>query len=187
MSTPIAFERAFANALQQLAAPASGQPDRAALAALRRGLGRQPGETIEPYRVILTLPGARPARWQEDACFLVAGLFAWHLRPWHGPADGPTNLGASLRRHADQKPGDGPERRFVALLNADREDLPVHLRHVVGLLRTSETTIDYAQLLRDVQAWSAETRHVQRAWSRAFWRQSTAANALAASADAPAS
>ena len=187
MSTPISFERAFANALQQLAAPASGEPDRAALAALRRGLGRRPGEVMEPYRVILTLHGARPAPWQEDACFLVAGLFAWHLHPGRPFESGPTNLGASLRRHADARPGGGAERRFVALLNADHEDLPVHLRHVVGLLRTTETPIDYAQLLRDVdvRAWNAENRRVQREWARAFWRQS--ATSPTASADAVAS
>lgn len=184
MSVPVSFERAFANALHQLAEPASGQPDRAALAALRRGLGRQPGEIAEPYRVILTLPGAYPAPWQEDACFLVAGLFAWHPRSWLGLTDGPTNLGASLHRHAAARPGDGPERRFVALLNADREDLPTHLRHVVGLLRASETPIDYAQLLRDIQAWSSETRHVQRAWSRAFWRRSAADPTVSADAQA---
>lgn len=185
MSVPISFERAFANALQQLAAPASGQPDLAALAALRRGLGRKPGEIAEPYRIILTLPGAHPAPWQEDACFLVGGLFAWHQRPWLGAADGPTNLGASLHRHAASMPGNGAERRFVALLNADREDLPTHLRHIIGLLRASETPIDYAQLLRDILAWNAESRHVQRAWSRAFWRRP--ASDPSVSADAPAS
>jgi CRISPR system Cascade subunit CasB len=188
MSVQVSFERGFATALQQLAAPPSGEPDRAALAALRRGLGRRPGEIAEPYRVLLTLPDARPAPWQEDACFLVAGLFAWHLIPWRESTDGPTNLGESLRRHANARPGNGAERRFVALLNAGYEDLPVHLRHVVGLLRASETPIDYAQLLRDVtdRAWNAESRYVQRAWSRAFWRQPAAA-APSESADAPAS
>jgi CRISPR type I-E-associated protein CasB/Cse2 len=191
MTIPAAFARDFSEALCRLAAVrreedetddeprALRQPDRAALAALRRGLGRQLGELAEPYRVLLTLPGAYPLPHYEDACFLVAGLFAWHQLPRLHISDGLVNLGASLRQHADSTSGNGAERRFVALLNADHEDLAVHLRHVVGLLRVSGTRIDYARLLRDVHvdAWNAETRYVQRAWSRAFWRPTADAQA----------
>jgi CRISPR system Cascade subunit CasB len=169
VSPPRPLDRDFVAALKQLA----DTDDRAALAALRRGLGRQPGEAAEPYRVLLSLMPFNAPRWQEDACLLIAGLFAWHPRPWTAPSSvgGPSNLGASLRMHADQNPGGGPERRLVAALNAESEDLPSHLRHLVGLLRASDTSVDWAQLLRDVQDWSAESRHVQRDWARAFWQR----------------
>jgi CRISPR system Cascade subunit CasB len=50
------------------------QEDRAALAALRRGLGKPPGETMEmhPYVVPFT-QGLK--RKQEDAYYLIAALF----------------------------------------------------------------------------------------------------------------
>lgn len=63
----------------------------------------------------------------------------------------------------------GVERRFVALLNCHRDDLPAHLRHAVGLLKSKEIPVDWAELLHDILRWDSESRSVQRAWARAFW------------------
>jgi CRISPR system Cascade subunit CasB len=151
--------------------------DRAALAALRRGLGRRPGEVADPCRYVDPWLTPNDHAWIEAAFYTVASLFATHPLVWRRAGEdaerGATNLGASLDRMA---PGadsarPGVERRFTALLNSDSEDLATHLRHAIGLLSAKDVPVDWAQLLRDLLAWNHPARRVQRAWARAFWRQ----------------
>ena len=159
---------AFADYLHGLAAA----ENRAALAALRRGLGKAPGEAAEafPY-VVPWIPSNATAR-EEEAYFLVASLFALHPLTW--PADdGPAasrNLGASLARLAAQRESsEAVEGRFVALLNAHREDLPEHLRRIIALLKAAEIPVDWAGLLTDLRRWDLPQRPVQRSWAKSFW------------------
>lgn len=146
--------------------------DRAALAALRRGLGRAPGEASEMHcYVVPRVQGLNV--WQENAYYITAALFALHPgRSWRASdgAQQSTNLGASLGKMARKnKESASIERRFVALLNARAEELPTHLRNVVSLLKSKEISIDWTQLLKDVNNWNRESRRVQRDWARAFW------------------
>lgn len=150
--------------------------NRAALAALRRGIGRPIGEVNDPMRYL--------GRWfsngdwrRENAFYLVASLFATHQISWESDVQSrtSTNLGASFDHLATKVEGErqggreGVERRFVPLLNAHVDDLPVHLRHAVSLLRSKEIPIDWARLVLDVENWDRESRLVQRSWARAFW------------------
>lgn len=193
---PVRREERFVAYLAGLAAA----EDRAALAALRRSLGKAPGEAAEAYRYVAPWLPDTPRWGEEEAYCLVAALFAWHPHDW--PANervGPTNLGASLRRLAERMErrnsgagGSAPaaaamgstnpavERRLVALLNCHRDDLPEHLRRVVGLLRAHDVPVDWALLLRDVRDWQRDDRRVQRAWARAYW---TDTGTVAAPAD----
>lgn len=151
---------------------------RAALAALRRGLGKEPGEALEMYRyIVFWTQNATHAR--EEAYYLIAALFAAHGLSWPaiGDEDAPerTNLGASLARLAAGKTGsDSVEKRFMALLNCARADVPDHLRRVVALLKAHDIPIDWLRLLHDIMNWDRDDRCVQRAWARAFWGSSTA-------------
>lgn len=157
--------------------------ERATLAALRRGLGKPPGSAGEMYPfVIPRLPESKGPEWTwEQQChFIVAALFAWHQidRPAPEP-DGegeakrkPWNFGASvgaLRRTDELRESDGPERRFVALLNAECEDLPDHLRSMVGILKAQDVPVDWEQLLCDLQKWGWSSRTTQTGWARSFW------------------
>lgn len=159
----------FALALAKLA----DENHAAERAVLRRGLGKPLGEALECCQV---LPGwltsGNPAR--EDACFLVATLFALHPLGWEDRSDEhqATNLGASFRRLQDQTERESIEARFVGLLNCHQDDLATQLRHAVSLVRSAKAPIpiDWARLLRDVENWSHPSRWVQRDWARAFWR-----------------
>jgi CRISPR system Cascade subunit CasB len=152
----------FAEGLQALA----GREDRSSLARLRRGLGKPAGRAPERDAWVLRhLPEEVAANDRDlEACCLVASLFALH--PEAAPGG---SLGSAFRRLRELQQGDGPERRFVALLDSDAEDLPDHLRHAVSLLRAHGVAVPWAQLLRDLRYWNAERRTVQRAWSRDFW------------------
>lgn len=143
--------------------------ERGALAALRRGLGRAPGAAMEMHPYVVPFTHELSQR-QEDAFYILAALFGLYPREsWRRDEKGkPSNLGASLKLLKKEKDSGGVERRFVALLNCRAEDLPDHLRQFVGLLKTNDTPIDWAQLLRDVIRWDYD-ENVQRNWARGFW------------------
>ena len=143
--------------------------DRAALAALRRGLGQPPGTVASMYPyVVPRLPDDAPS-WVEDAYYLVAALFAYHPA-----AGGVGNLGHHFARTRDPQ-GDNTaiERRFTALLAAHREDLGSYLRQAISFLKSKEVPVNWHQLLFDVIAWGHPARYVQNKWARAFWGRQT--------------
>lgn len=152
---------------------------RATLAILRRAVGKPPGEAADAARFVWGfLPRDAPP-WQvdeeEEVFHLIAGLFALHPKPWPEAETGPRtrNLGASfamLRRKAEEQGGgENVERRFIALLNSHKDDLPKHLRQAISLLRSEDIPVDWLQLLRDIRGWDRDDRRIQRRWAQAFW------------------
>ena len=153
---------------------------RAVLAALRRGLGKTPGQASEMHPHLVPFTSSLLLR-DEETYYLIASLFAFHhrrdQRVW--PSDARRrSFGASLAllatSEATARGSTGPspslERRVVALLAARHEDLPEHLRYAVALFRTSDVPVDWSELLRHIRAWQHEDRWVQRRWARDFWR-----------------
>ncbi len=150
--------------------------DRAALAALRRGLGKEPGEAPDMFPILLPiLPETLLGTHDEPVVYLVASLFAFYPDAPRWPETArerrERNLGASLRQLAEQTKSDGPERRFVALLNSDGRDLAHHVRGILALLKSAKTPIpvDWVQLTWDLRGWANAERRVQKAWAIAFW------------------
>lgn len=138
--------------------------DRGALAALRRALGKPPGEAPEAYPYVVPFLPREVSAWQEQVYYLVAALFAVHPE-----AGGQGNLGDALRRIGQQSGLESAERRLVLLLGCHPEDLPSHLRHVVSLARSKQVPIDWRQLMGDLRYWNRDDRLVQRRWARGFW------------------
>jgi CRISPR system Cascade subunit CasB len=143
--------------------------DRAALAALRRGLGQPPGTVPDMYRYVVPWLPADAPPWREEATYLVAALFAYH------PAAGGTgNMGNHFARARDpQSDNTAIERRFTALLAAHPDDLGFYLRQAVSFLRSKEVPVDWHRLLSDVLVWGHPDRYVQKRWARAFWGRPT--------------
>lgn len=165
----------FIQDLEKLADDKNGKKaDRAALAALRRGLGKSPGEVSEIHRYVVPyINNLSDSNYKQADCYyLVASLFALHQISWHSEekAAYKSNLGASFAKlQASSDGNESIEKRFVALLNSHQEDLADHLRHAVSLLKSKEIGIDWLQLLKDLQNWDNDNRYVQRDWARAFW------------------
>ena len=63
------------------------------------------------------------------------------------------------------------EKRFIALLNCHRDDLPNHLRQAVSLLKSKDVPINWHRLLRDILSWDHETRFVQQQWAGELWQR----------------
>lgn len=137
--------------------------NRAALAHLRRGLGKPPKTAMEMFPYLGQFLSFDTKPRYENAVFIVAALFAYY--PDAPPNAG--NLGASLRQLKDES--DGIEKRFVALLNADEEDLPYYLRQIIGLLKSKEVAVNWQRLFKDVQNWNGDKRFIQQSWARSFW------------------
>ncbi|MHB1007514.1 MAG: type I-E CRISPR-associated protein Cse2/CasB [Chloroflexota bacterium] len=166
MSRPSEREAAFAAYMDQM----SSKRKLAALAALRRGLGKRPGEAPEMFPYVVPWLPAKCGWWEERCFYAAASAFAVHQVSW-SPAETSerTNFGASLARLAAKMETGGVERRFQAMLNCHRDDLPAHLAHLVTLLKSKEVPVDWAQLLHDIRQWGREDRAVQRDWAGAFW------------------
>ncbi|NQT19769.1 MAG: type I-E CRISPR-associated protein Cse2/CasB [Planctomycetes bacterium] len=146
--------------------------DRAALAALRRGLGKPPGTAAEMHPYVVPWLGEHTAPWQDAPLYITAALFAqWHQGTTAAADNVPQNLGCSLRECARIDPDrlKSVERRLVALLNCHPDDLHIHLRHAVGLLKSKNVPLNWSQLLYDIKGWGWESRSVQRNWAKGFW------------------
>lgn len=165
---PKTSEERFVRSLEALL----NREDRGALAALRGGLSRDPGEWAPMYRYVVPWLPQHAAGRKENLYYQIAALFAWWYQGRSSVVHNgklPANFGESFARLSDATNGDSVERRFVALLNCHSEDLSDHLRHAVGLLRTNDIPVNWVQLLRDIQGWDWESRSVQRAWARSYW------------------
>jgi len=136
--------------------------DKAALARLRRGLGKEMGAP-EMYRYVYQyLHECR----QYRRCFLVASLFGLH---WDKAKRG-VSFGAVFREIWKKfKESESIEKRFTNLLSADPDDLGEHLRHAVSLAKSKGVPIDYYRLFFHIKRWDHPNRFVQREWAKDFW------------------
>lgn len=143
--------------------------DRAALAALRRGLGQKPGEApgMFPYVVRFVQD------WNEADIYMIAALFALHPSSTKFG-----NMGDHLRALAREIGDDAStERRFVQLLRMRRGTLEPRLRQHISILKSKDIPVHWHQLFRDLRHWEHPKRFVQRRWAGAFWyRQSESEN-----------
>ena len=138
--------------------------NRAALAHLRRGLGKENAAEMFPYISGWT---ANISRRDENAFFLIASIIGLYPTNSWKSDEKHNNLGKSLSFLKEES--DSIEKRFVALLNSDEEDLPNHLRQIISLLKSKEAPINWYLLLKDIKSWLHEDRFVQRNWAKGFW------------------
>jgi CRISPR system Cascade subunit CasB len=142
--------------------------DRAMLATLRRGLGKQPGESASMYQYIIPFLHEDNVQYadQESNYYLIASLFALHpISTTQG------NMGAHLYQFTQQVGDDeATTRRFVQLLNLRRETLDTPLRQHISLLKSKDIAVNWHQLFYDIRYWSHEDRFVQKQWASKFWR-----------------
>lgn len=140
--------------------------DAAGRARLKRNAGRTLAEARDVQRVFFqALPyevAGRP--YEEESYFLVATLF-----PLAEPRGGGVGLGATLRRVRQSRESASLDRRFQALLDSDREQLPFRLRQAVRLAAASEQPVDWSQLLEDLLAWEHPEQYIQLRWARDYF------------------
>lgn len=139
------------------------EKNRAAMAHLRRGLGKPAGTTTEMYPYIGKFLPKEPNYKYENALYLVGSLFGLYS----DAKNTKENFGSSMLQI--EGVGGSIEKRFVALLNANYEDLHQHLRQAVGLIKAKEKPINWERLFTDIMYWENDNRKVQQDWARGFW------------------
>jgi|SaaInl7_135m_RNA_FD_contig_21_1313723_length_1049_multi_7_in_0_out_0_2 CRISPR system Cascade subunit CasB len=136
--------------------------DRGARAELRRSLAFDPGQHVLAFQYVERF--APDDGWRRNAYYLTAGLYALH--PEH--AEG-RNFGRSVADLQQRKASSSTETRFLALLDADSDQLAYRLRQMVSLVKSESISVDWRQLLDDLFWWNYPERRVQRRWARGFY------------------
>lgn len=146
--------------------------DRAALAHLRRGLGKEPGTEPKVFPYVVPWIKDDMLASERKVYFIAASLFALH------PANSESgNMGTAFRQIGLASGDSGSiERRFVHLLNSHPDDLPSRLRHAIGMAKSKNVPVNYSRLLRDLRYWDSDSRKVQQRWAEEFWGSTSGDN-----------
>ncbi|GGV45294.1 hypothetical protein GCM10010293_53240 [Streptomyces griseoflavus] len=164
----------------------------AALARLRRGAGREAGETPDLWNLIDTnalhtaTAGTRPLGEQElvraeNALHAALTLWAFHQQSRGAPMhrrhtrERPGGLGAAVRRLMPADGVDEPVRKRLVRAGTapDLVSLTQRLRDIVALLRREDIPLDYALLAGQLYLWQWPDgpAAVRRRWGRSFHEQ----------------
>ena len=142
------------------------EQDSRAKSVLRRSLAFDPGQHIPAFPYVEPFLKGTEEGWRRQMHYLVAGLWAAHQR--EGSAGPTLSLARACAAHQLKSGSASTERRFINLLDADREQLSHRLRQMVALL--GEQPIDFQMLLNGLLHWSRDDKRVQNSWARDFYR-----------------
>lgn len=153
--------------------PGQGPPGDA-LAALRRGIGREPGETPQMWRYYTTLQQSGAVSDRLRAEHLTLTLFAMHqqskAQPVHRNGVG---VGTAIHelRASGKFSADAVDRRFnVAATATSLRELAHHLQGLLTQLRNVDgAALDYTQLYEDLRWWPAGPALVRRRWGSQYF------------------
>ena len=153
--------------------------DRGSLASLRRGLGQPPGAVPETTKVVEHMLDDDDWSSTRDALYIVGPLYALHSQSetqarW-------SNIGSHFRSLIgdNAEPPPSVERRFMALLASEPDELADTLRQAITLLKAGNVPVNWRTLFEDVQQLldsrqegEKKRQDVRLRWSRSFWRLS---------------
>jgi len=148
----------FIEHLGRLAHPETGDPG--AMAALRRSLAFEPGTYAKSFPYVE--PFVFGDGWTRKALYLAAGLFAEHQK--HKPNRPFARVLAEVKQ---ERGSESLEQRFLALLDADEDQIAYRLRQNVRL--AGEQPFDWVRLTKDLLNWFHPDRFVQVSWARDYF------------------
>lgn len=143
-------------------------------AVLRRSLAFDPAAHIPAYPYVEPFLKGEVEGWRRQVHYLAGGLWAAHWR--EGRTAPVTALSSACALHQLKSGSASTERRFIHLLDADREQLPHRLRQMVALL--NEQPLDFQSLLNDLLFWNRDDKRMQNTWARDFYRTLTSSESL---------
>ncbi|XVV06694.1 type I-E CRISPR-associated protein Cse2/CasB [Actinosynnema sp. CA-248983] len=154
----------------------------AALARLRRGVGKPPGSVNEILQHTLSDVFAGPHAKDEpteaeSAAHIALTLFALHQQSQRSPVHRRgRSLGWAVRQLHPGEPGNPPSpilRRFQTLGTSQTlDELVHHMRGMVQLLRARPVPLDYGLLADELVLWQRPggAARVRLRWGRDFYR-----------------
>ena len=135
-------------------------------AVLRRSLAFDPGRFAPAYPYVEPFVKDEDNSWRREMFYLVASLWAAHWRKGQKGQQMPFGKACAVYQAASGSMN--TERRFIALLDADSDQLPHRLRQMIALLK--EQDIDFDNLLKGLIYWNDDQKRTQNAWARDFYR-----------------
>jgi CRISPR type I-E-associated protein CasB/Cse2 len=157
----------------------------AALARLRRGLGKKPGAVLDILEYTSAAELVHDLRdddptFAEIAAHHCLTLFAMHQqslsRRMHQTGSRPGMAFRQLVGKDGVKPENPVVRRFTMLGTADSlDELAHHLRGMVQLLRAKAIPLDYGRLAGNLLSWQypGGADRVRLSWGRDFYTNAT--------------
>ena len=149
----------------------SEQSGRAALAKLRRGAGKLPGNVPEIWEITIGALPENAGEYAEQAIHVALTLFALHRQGSEISGQNGGTLGTAVSK---LKSGDNDEavtRRFNSAVTATTiTELSVHVRSLVQLLRTKNIDMDYPKLAQELYYWQIDPEKTRLNWGRDYWR-----------------
>jgi CRISPR system Cascade subunit CasB len=155
---------------------------KAALARLRRGVGKEAGTVPETWPYLyagfpdeLAGKGGAPSH-AENAAHIALTLYAMHAQgKGVVHAEDAGSLGTAANRLKRLKPAGEPgvKRRFDALFTAKTtEEISLHARGIIQLLKQEDIKLDYAGFAADLynlQFGAESAKRVLRKWGKDFY------------------
>lgn len=136
-------------------------------AVLRRSLAFDPGAFVPAYPFVEPFVKDEGNSWRREMLYLVASLWAAHWR--EGRSNDQMPFGKACQAlYLSKEKSPSIERRFIALLDSDRDQLPNRMRQMLTLLK--EYPIDFDALLTGLSYWNDDRKRTQNAWARDFYR-----------------
>ncbi|HNW31406.1 MAG TPA: type I-E CRISPR-associated protein Cse2/CasB [Caldisericia bacterium] len=167
-SKKITAKSAFVESLEYLVE----KSDRAGLATLRKGLGKEPGTVTEMYKYVYSRIPGQTNLFDEKIYFLTASLFAlWHQGKQKLEKDFEGDFGKTFRQISKNSESESIKERFTAIINSHFDDLPNHLRHAVSLAKSKDVPVNWSFLLEDLKWWNNDDKRVQKKWMKSFLQE----------------
>ena len=189
MSRKEELNKFVASKIYSLKAQADTGPGKSALAALRKGVGKKPGEIPQIFgtvmegmpEVFLSKDG-NPTK-EEWACYIVLTMFAWHQQGYNLEkelmhTEQTVSLGYAARllkeKSADSNSNERTLKKLqVIMLSDDIQSLAVHLRSFISLLASEKIKLNYALLASDIYDWqfNESRNNVNLKWGQDYYKQ----------------
>ena len=141
--------------------------DRKIRAVLRRSLAFDPGAFPVAFPYVEPFVKNEGDSWRREMHYLVAGLWALHWR--EGLPGVPMFLGKASAAHRNsQKGSESTERRFIAVLDSDQDQLHHRMRQMIALLK--DYSLDFENVLQGLICWNDDRKRTQNQWARDFYK-----------------
>lgn len=142
-------------------------PNTGVFAELRRSLAFAPGEYVRAFPHVERFV-TNSSSWERQMYYLFAALYAAHDRTGRIQTETKDIGNVIGELYHDHKESPSIEKRFLALLDADEEQLPYRIRQMMALIK--EKPINWEDLLSGLVHWRNDDKRVQRYWASSFYR-----------------
>jgi len=150
----------------------SEQARRAALAKLRRGTGKPPGNVPEIWELTIGALPENASPPEEYAVHAALTLFAVHRQGTSIDGLSGGTLGAAVAKLRNGDNDDAITRRFNSTVtSATIAELCAHARSLVQLLRSKGINMDYPKFAQELYVWQFDPEKVRLNWGRDYWRK----------------